>query len=177
MVTDIQSYISTKYSFDVLYCSYEKYVNSEGKTMYATVGYTTVFLYYAYPQHIRPRISQMLVLPPFQKLGIGSKMIQVSATVETVESNKIRITRSFQAIYNRFQFDEKVVDITVEDPSDEFRRIRNVIDVRNCKDLKCFAVDKIKNGFTTEMLVEAKKKFKVNNSNVRIETNLRGENF
>lgn len=58
--------------------SYEKYTNSEGKTMYATVGYTTVYLYYAYPENIRPRISQMLVLPPFQKLGIGSKMIQVS---------------------------------------------------------------------------------------------------
>lgn len=46
--------------------------------MYATVGYSTVYLYYAYPEHIRPRISQMLVLPPFQKLGIGSKMIEVS---------------------------------------------------------------------------------------------------
>lgn len=46
--------------------------------MYATVGYSTVYLYYAYPEHIRPRISQMLVLPPFQKMGIGSKMIEVS---------------------------------------------------------------------------------------------------
>lgn len=49
--------------------------------MYATVGYSTIYLYYAYPEHIRPRISQMLVLPPFQKMGIGSKMIEVSERV------------------------------------------------------------------------------------------------
>lgn len=65
--------------------SYEKYTNSEGKTLYATVGYTTIYLYYAYPEHIRPRISQMLVLPPFQKLGIGSKMIEVSGTRTRLE--------------------------------------------------------------------------------------------
>lgn len=61
--------------------SYERYKTSEGKTRYATVGYTTIYLYYAYPENIRPRISQMLVLPPFQRLGIGSKFIQVSTNL------------------------------------------------------------------------------------------------
>lgn len=54
-----------------------------------------------------------------------------------------------------------MTDITVEDPSDDFRRIRNVIDVRNCKDLDSFSADKIKKGFTSEMTKEANKKFKV----------------
>lgn len=75
-----QYYITAFYSF-FFYClfdSFEKYTNSEGKTMYATVGYTTIYLYYAYPANIRPRISQMLVLPPYQKLGIGTKFIEVS---------------------------------------------------------------------------------------------------
>lgn len=57
--------------------SYEKYTSSEGNVMYATCGYATIYLYYAYPDNIRPRISQMLVLPPFQKLGIGTKLIKV----------------------------------------------------------------------------------------------------
>lgn len=66
-----------------------------------------------------------------------------------------------QVIYNRFKRDEKVIDITVEDPSDEFRRIRNVIDVTHCKDLDSFSTDKIKTGLTTEMVKEANKNFKV----------------
>lgn len=57
--------------------SYEKYTTSEGNVMYAISGYTTIYLYYAYPDNVRPRISQMLVLPPFQKLGIGTKLIEV----------------------------------------------------------------------------------------------------
>lgn len=51
--------------------------------MYATVGYTTVYLYYAYPDNVRPRISQMLVLPPFQKIGIGTKLIEVTNYLNT----------------------------------------------------------------------------------------------
>lgn len=68
---------------------------------------------------------------------------------------------SLQIIYNRFTTDDKVVDITVEDPSDDFRRIRNVIDVGLCKDLNSFSADKIKQGFTNEMVKEANKNFKV----------------
>ncbi|KAG4075417.1 hypothetical protein HA402_015070 [Bradysia odoriphaga] len=145
---DAASYIDLDDPQWMFYVCYEKYTNSEGKTLYATVGYTTIYVYYAYPEHIRPRISQMLVLPPFQKLGIGSKFIQV--------------------IYNRFKFDDKVIDITVEDPSDEFRRIRNVIDVRHCKELPSFSPDKIKNGFTSEMVKEATKSFKINPRQCRI---------
>jgi len=139
---DAASYIDIDDPQWMFFVCYEKYTNSEGKSMYATVGYTTVYLYYAYPEHIRPRISQMLILPPFQKLGIGTKMVQI--------------------IYNRFRCDEKVTDITVEDQSDEFRRIRNFIDVGLCKDLSSFSADKIKNGFTSEMAKEANKKFKIN---------------
>lgn len=54
-----------------------------------------------------------------------------------------------------------MIDITVEDPSDEFRRIRNVIDVRHCQDLSSFSVDKLKKGFSREMLKETNKHFKV----------------
>ena len=36
---------------------------------YALAGYATVYNFFAYPDHIRPRISQILVLPPFQRMG------------------------------------------------------------------------------------------------------------
>lgn len=128
--------------------SYEKYTNSEGKTLYATVGYTTIYLYYAYPAHIRPRISQMLVLPPYQRLGIGSKFLSV--------------------VYGQFASDERVRDITVEDPSDEFRRIRNVVDVRLCRELAAFAPERLRAGFDATMLADAKQRLKINAKQCRV---------
>ena len=44
---------------------------SSGVAHYTTVGYLTVYEYYAYGRETnkkRPRVAQMLVLPPFQVL-------------------------------------------------------------------------------------------------------------
>lgn len=130
------------------FCSYEKYTTSDGKTKYATIGYTTVYLYYAYPQNIRPRISQMLVLPPFQGQGIGAQFVEV--------------------VYNKFKDDPKVIDITVEDPSDDFRRVRNYVDAKLCMDLPAFAPEQLRKGFSKEMIDEAKHKYKINPRQCRI---------
>lgn len=128
--------------------SYEKYASSDGKAMYATVGYTTIYLYYAYPQNIRPRISQMLVLPPFQGQGIGAQLIET--------------------VYNKYRNDPKVIDITVEDPSDDFRRVRNFVDIKLCRELPAFAKDKLPKGFTKEMAEAAKDTHKINPRQSRI---------
>lgn len=116
--------------------------------MYATAGYTTIYLYYAYPHHRRPRISQMLVLPPFQGIGIGAKILEI--------------------IYNKFKDDPKVIDITVEDPSDDFRRIRNYVDAKLCKELPAFSSENLKKGFSKDMIDEAKEQFKINPRQSRI---------
>lgn len=34
---------------------YEKYLDVEGRTRYAVVGYCTVYQYFAYPENIRPK--------------------------------------------------------------------------------------------------------------------------
>lgn len=129
--------------------SYEKYTNpATGKTQYSTVGYTTIYLYYAYPQHIRPRISQMIVLPPYQRLGIGTKFLAV--------------------VYAQFQRDVRVRDITVEDPSDEFRRIRNAVDVRLCRSLDVFAPPRLRAGFTADMETDVKARLKINSKQCRV---------
>lgn len=47
-----------------------------GTTRYATIGFATVYQYYAYPQHIRPRIAQFLILPPFRRIGLGKYLLQ-----------------------------------------------------------------------------------------------------
>lgn len=56
-------------------CRYEKYINKDSKQAYAVCGYSTVYEYYAYPVNIRPRISQMLILPPFQRMGLGAQLL------------------------------------------------------------------------------------------------------
>ncbi|XP_004537047.1 histone acetyltransferase type B catalytic subunit [Ceratitis capitata] len=139
---DAASYIDvddTQWSYFVCY---EKYKNDNGDYQYATVGYTTVYEYYAYPQHIRPRISQVLVLPPFQKLGIG--------------------TRFVETIYKYYQSQKNVIDMTVEDPSEDFQRLRNFVDARLCLGLKSFASGVIKKGFNKEMIREARETHKLN---------------
>ena len=64
----------------------------DGETRYCIAGYATIYQYYAYPANTRPRISQVLILPPFQRKGLGSKLLNT--------------------IYRQYFKDDKVVDIT-----------------------------------------------------------------
>ncbi|EDV93659.1 GH19436 [Drosophila grimshawi] len=144
---DAASYIDTDDAQWCYFICYEKYKNKNGSFQYATAGYTTVYEYYAYPQNKRPRISQMIVLPPFQKLGLATELVKT--------------------IYKFYQSQKNVVDITVEDPSEDFQRLRNFVDARLCLDLKCFAREEISQGFSKEMVREAREALKLNPRQVR----------
>lgn len=63
-------------------------------TKYGVVGYASVYEYYAYPSHIRPRVSQVVILPPFRCIGLCSKLLN--------------------SVYSYYQTNRKVVDITGE---------------------------------------------------------------
>ncbi len=54
---------------------YEKYTTENNEKAYGVIGLATVYEYYAYPDNIRPRISQFLVLPPFQKRGLAVHLL------------------------------------------------------------------------------------------------------
>lgn len=71
---------------------YELYKNENGEQCYTPVGYGTIYEYYAYPDKIRPRISQMLILPPFQKKGLCAKLLN--------------------SVYKHYAFKADVIDIT-----------------------------------------------------------------
>ncbi|CAD5122822.1 DgyrCDS11227 [Dimorphilus gyrociliatus] len=138
---DAGSYIDTddeKWNYYVLY---EEYKSAEGKLLYAFVGYMTIYNYYAYPEHIRPRISQVIVLPPYQRMG---------HCVQLVET-----------FYNLSSGDKMIKDITVEDPSENFQRVRDFIDARNCEKLESYQPCFLKACFTEDMYEEANKKFKL----------------
>lgn len=42
---------------------------------YHFVGYATVYNFYSYPAGLRPRISQFVILPTYQRFGIGKKLL------------------------------------------------------------------------------------------------------
>lgn len=144
---DAASYIDVDDEKWRFFTVYEKYTNKDRKQVYAVCGYSTVYEYYAYPVNIRPRISQMLVLPPFQRMGLGAQLLC--------------------SIYKHYIPQSNVLDITVEDPNDEFQHLRDYVDACRCKSLKAFSSENLKKGFTEEMAVEAKKVLKLNKKQAR----------
>ncbi|KAI8361060.1 histone acetyltransferase type B catalytic subunit [Mortierella sp. GBAus27b] len=86
-------------------------VSKNGQETYNFVGYCTMYPYYYYPEHIRMRISQFLILPPYQHQGHGSKF--------------------YQSLYNDFCSRKEILEMTVEDPNDEFSDLRDKNDMKH----------------------------------------------
>ncbi|XP_033114772.1 histone acetyltransferase type B catalytic subunit-like [Anneissia japonica] len=143
---DAASYIDPDDERWGYYTFFERQVEGSN-TRYSSVGYITVYKYYAYPDKIRQRISQMLILPPYQRQGHGSEVLET--------------------VYRDFISDPIVFDITVEDPSDNFVRLRDYIDCKNCKQLPAFQADKLSQGFSHSMENEALDKFKIHKKQAR----------
>ncbi|XP_005104677.1 histone acetyltransferase type B catalytic subunit [Aplysia californica] len=143
---DAASYIDVDDPQWQYYFLFERY-KEDGETRLAAAGYMTVYNFYAYPTHIRPRMSQVLVLTPFQRLGLGAKLVQT--------------------FYNTCYSRSDVLDITVEDPSDNFQRLRDFVDAQNCMKLKYFQLSELKKGFSHDMLHEAQTKLKLSKLQTR----------
>ena len=54
-----------------------------------------------------------------------------------------------------------MIDITVEDPSDNFVRLRDFVDTKNCLKLKEFEKSEVLNGFSDKMTKAAAKDLKI----------------
>jgi histone acetyltransferase 1 len=77
---------------------------------YSLVGFVTAYQFYAYPDKIRYRISQFFIVPPCQRQGHGQAL--------------------YEMVYERRVADANVVEVTVEDPNDDFQGMRDVCDVK-----------------------------------------------
>lgn len=143
---DGSSFIDTDDGNWKFFLCFQKY-KLDGKTLYAIAGYATVYQYYAYPKNIRPRISQVLVLPPFQRQGIGATLLRT--------------------IYNHYLGMEEVLDITVEDPSQDFQYLRDYVDCENMMKLPSYQPAQLKKGWSEDMATEARSKFKINKRQAR----------
>jgi histone acetyltransferase 1 len=123
---------------------FKKHGKEGGEQHYSIAGYMTVYEYYAYgrTQNMkRPRISQMLVLAPYQRKGLGAALLN--------------------AVYRYYKKETSVVDITVEDPSDNFVRLRDYVDTQNCMKLDAYSKDKVLAGYTDEMTKAAAAELKL----------------
>jgi len=144
---DGAQYIDTDDSQWDYYVMFEKYQNKDTLDFsYAVAGFCTVFRFYAYPERIRPRVSQILMLPPFQKMGLGSEMLK--------------------AITSQYQMNE-VLEITMEDPSPEIQRVRDFNDVNSCVNLREFSPERLRNGFHLAMYSAACDAAKINRKQAR----------
>lgn len=75
----------------------------------AICGFATVYTFYAYPARERLRLSQILVLPPHRGRGVASSLLR----------------RAYDDAARR-----GAIDLTVEDPSEEFQALRERVDLR-----------------------------------------------
>lgn len=111
------------------------------------VGYATVYRYYAYPDRTRPRVSQMLLLPSYRRNGLGTALLQ--------------------SIYDFYKKQPATLDITAEDPDEEFISMRDFLDCKNCLALPAFQKENLSCGWTEDIAKEAQEKLKLCNRQAR----------
>lgn len=94
--------------WEVFFLYEKKQMPGEGH-FYSFVGYCTLYRYYSFDRQLadraRVRLSQFLILPPYQRQGHGS--------------------RFYDAILQHYLAAAEVREITVEDPSEEFGDLRD----------------------------------------------------
>lgn len=101
-----------KYSFTGMLTMYEYYAwRTDGKERGAAVNFSEVFNE-PFVDNIRPRISQVFVMPPHQRKGHGRRLLQAAYDYCIAKKSV-------------------VVDIAVEEPSEGMVRLRDVVDVQN----------------------------------------------
>lgn len=140
---DAASYIDSSDPRWQFFLLYEKILSLNGKRQYSynIIGYISVYSYFAYPENIRPRISQVLILPPYQNVGLCAHLLD--------------------AFYHHYSGIPKIRDITVEAPNPAFQSVRDYVDCSKCSKLGSFSKDKLIKGYSKNMVEEARSKFKL----------------
>lgn len=90
-----------------LYLVIQKKTDQQGEIQFRLIGFTAVYRFFHYPDDSRLRLSQILVLPPYQHKGYGRFLLEVLYDVA---------------------ISENVFDFTVEEPLDHFQHVRTCVD-------------------------------------------------
>ncbi|KDQ18533.1 hypothetical protein BOTBODRAFT_154460 [Botryobasidium botryosum FD-172 SS1] len=98
-----------KWEFMVLYERRRRKDTNRTET-YHFVGYSTLYPFYCWPDKVRMRLSQFVILPPFQAKGHGASL--------------------YNAIYQYAVQNPLIAELTIEDPSEAFEDLRDKCDLR-----------------------------------------------
>ncbi|KAJ8589991.1 histone acetyltransferase type B catalytic subunit [Rhizopogon salebrosus TDB-379] len=89
---------------------YEKRKRQSGTKTYHFIGYSSLYNFYCFPEMLRMRLSQFIIIPPYQRQGHGSEL--------------------YNAIYNYVLSRPSLSELTVEDPAEAFEDLRDRNDLR-----------------------------------------------
>ncbi|KAL4283782.1 hypothetical protein GQ457_16G003130 [Hibiscus cannabinus] len=92
-----------------VYLLSQKKSNLPENTQHLLLGFAALYRFYHYPDGSRLRLSQILVLPPYQHKGYGSHLVEALSNVA---------------------ISENVYDLTVEEPLDYFQHVRTSFDIK-----------------------------------------------
>lgn len=104
------SYISEDDDAWHFFVLYEKRKRQNGTKTYHFIGYSSVYKFYCFPEKHRLRLSQFVILPPYQHQGHGSEL--------------------YKTIYNYALITPLISELTVEDPAEAFEDLRDRNDLR-----------------------------------------------
>ncbi|KAF9505816.1 hypothetical protein BS47DRAFT_1322163 [Hydnum rufescens UP504] len=98
-----------KWEFLVLY-ERRRRNNADKTVTYHFVGYTSLYPFFCWPDKVRLRLSQFVIVPPYQNQGHGASL--------------------YTAVYNHILSRPSVAELTMEDPSEAFEDLRDKTDLR-----------------------------------------------
>ncbi|KAI0303510.1 acyl-CoA N-acyltransferase [Multifurca ochricompacta] len=96
--------VEDSWEFVVLYEKRKRRTSPDTET-YHFVGYSTLYPFYCFPDKTRLRLSQFVIVPPYQHQGHGSAL--------------------YNAIYQYVLAQPCVTELTVEDPAEAFEDLRD----------------------------------------------------
>ncbi|CAH1974959.1 unnamed protein product [Acanthoscelides obtectus] len=106
---DAANYIDLEDEKWMIFYIYEELEHPVTKKVHVSpIGFCSIYNFFCYPNKVRPRISQFFVLPSHQRRGIGGHL--------------------YHAIAQKLRALPDVADITVEEPTAVFQKIRNIDD-------------------------------------------------
>ncbi|KAK9756821.1 hypothetical protein RND81_01G123000 [Saponaria officinalis] len=91
-----------------MYAIVQRTTDPQGDNPTKFLGFAAAYRFFHYPDSLRLRLSQILVLPPYQQKGYGRHLLE---------------------LLNQVAISENVYDLTVEEPVESLQRIRYYIDV------------------------------------------------
>jgi hypothetical protein len=100
----------------------------------------------------------MLIIPPFQGIGLGAKLLEEVFLHYRTDS---KVTDVSGKAFHNPELVFLIKFFAVESPSVEFQRLRDYVDCLSCMELPEYASLKADSGFTKEMEVAAKTQLKM----------------